>query len=157
MTNKPACQNYPNRQCDYDRKCLDSRAGCWPSLVIMAALWAAPIAAGSFWPTRVEAHPATTAAGKPIGINYPTSCCKSAATSPTGDCAPIDDRYVTERSDGYHVDIPVGGHPKLKTKGYSSIIPYAKANKQPLSNDYHICLSTDGNYRFCFFPKPGAV
>lgn len=90
-------------------------------------------------------------------VVYPGSCCNSAATSPTGDCAPIDDRFVSERSDGYHVSIPLGGHPKLKTKGYSAVIPYPDAKKQPLSNDYHICLSTDGAYRFCFFPKPGAV
>lgn len=101
-------------------------------------------------------HEAKTVAGEPIGINYPANCCNSAATSPTGDCAPISDLYVTERSDGYHVDLPVGAHPKLITKGYHGVVPYSTA-KRPISNDYHICLSTDGAMRFCFFPKPGAV
>lgn len=101
-----------------------------------------------------RAHPASTVAGQPLDIVYPGSCCNSAATSPTGDCAPIDDRYVTERADGYHINIPIGGHPKLKTKGYVGIVPYADV-KKPISNDYHICLATDGAFRFCFFPKPG--
>lgn len=115
------------------------------------ALGIVAISAGNAWP-----HPATNAAGEPIGENYPSSCCNSAATHPTGDCAPISDLYVTERSDGYHIDLPTGAHPKLITKGYSGIVPYG-TEKQPLSNDYHICLATDGAIRFCFFPKPGAV
>lgn len=104
----------------------------------------------------VNAHEARTVAGQPLNIDYPPNCCNSAATSPNGDCAPISDEYVTERADGYHINIPVGGHPKLKTKGYIGIVPYAGV-KQPISNDYHICLSEDGATRFCFFPKPGAV
>lgn len=88
---------------------------------------------------------------------YPASCCQSAADSPTGDCAPIDDQYVTEEADGYHVNLPVGAHPKLINKGYVGVVPYKDAKKQPLDNRYHICLSTDGGHRFCFFPKPGAV
>lgn len=104
----------------------------------------------------VNAHEARTVAGDPLNVFYPPGCCQSAATSPNGDCAPISDEYVTERADGYHINIPVGGHPKLKTKGYIGIVPYAGV-KQPISNDYHICLSTDGATRFCFFPKPGAV
>lgn len=104
-----------------------------------------------------RAHEATNAQGEKLGINYPPGCCNSAATSPNGDCAPISDRYVTEGPDGYHVDLPIGAHPKLKTRGYSSVIPYSQARKQPLSNDYHICLTENGTYRYCFFPKPGAV
>lgn len=107
-------------------------------------------------PTQAWPHQATNAQGQPLGITYPSGCCNSAATSPTGDCAPIDDRYVKERADGYHIDLPIGAHPKLKTKGYSGIVPYSAA-KQPISNDYHICLSTDGANRYCFFGKPGAV
>jgi hypothetical protein len=103
-----------------------------------------------------RAHEATDVNGQNLHIVYPPSCCNSAATSPTGDCAPISDEYVTERADGYHVNIPVGGHPKLITKGYVGIIPYSGV-KQPIGNDYHICLSTDGAARYCFFPKPGAV
>jgi hypothetical protein len=106
---------------------------------------------------RAFSHPATNAQGEQLGINYPSGCCSSAATNPYGDCAPIDDRYVSERSDGYHIDLPIGAHPKLKTKGYRGVIPYSEAKKQPLSNDYHICLATDGSHRYCFFPKPGAV
>lgn len=106
--------------------------------------------------TGAWAHEARTVAGDPLNVFYPPNCCNSAATSPNGDCAPISDEYVTERADGYHINIPVGGHPKLKTKGYIGIVPYAGV-KQPISNDYHICLSTDGATRFCFFPKPGAV
>lgn len=92
-------------------------------------------------------------------ITYPPNCCNSAATSPTGDCAPIDDKYVKEEPDGYHINLPVGAHPKLKTKGYSEVIPYSdsKIIKKPIDNRYHICLSTDGGSRFCFFPKPGTV
>lgn len=106
--------------------------------------------------TGAWSHEATNTAGQPLGISYPSSCCNSAAESPTGDCAPISDAYVTEEPDGYHINIPVGGHPKLITKGYIGIVPY-KGVKHPISNDYHICLSTDGAARFCFFPKPGAV
>lgn len=127
------------------------------SLLRYFAIGLSALAVGLLLAPDADAHPATTVQGEQLGINYPQSCCSSAATSPTGDCAPIEDRYVSERSDGYHVDIPIGGHPKLKTKSYSAIIPYPQAKKQPLSNDYHICLSTDGAYRFCFFPKPGAV
>lgn len=103
-----------------------------------------------------RAHEVKSLAGQPLGIVFPPNCCNSAATSPNGDCAPISDAYVTERADGYHIDIPVGGHPKLKTKGYVGIVPYKDA-KQPLGNDFYICLSTDGAARYCFFPKPGAV
>lgn len=102
------------------------------------------------------AHEARTVAGQPLDVFYPPNCCNSAATSPTGDCAPISDEYVTERADGYHINIPIGGHPKLKTKGYIGIVPYTGV-KPPISNDYHICLSENGAFRFCFFPKPGAV
>jgi hypothetical protein len=103
-----------------------------------------------------QAHEAVSLEGKPLGVVFPPACCNSAATSPTGDCAPISDEYVTERADGYHINIPVGGHPKLKNKGYVGIVPYKEA-KQPLANAFFICLSTDGAARYCFFPKPGAV
>lgn len=108
---------------------------------------------------EARAHPVHTIDGEELNITYPGSCCNSAATSPTGDCAPIDDQYVTERADGYHINLPVGAHPKLKTKGYSVVIPYkdARAKKQPLSNEYHLCVGTDGVALYCFFPKPGAV
>jgi hypothetical protein len=101
-------------------------------------------------------HQAMTAAGEPLPIVYPPSCCNSAATSPHGDCAPISDEYVHEGPNGYEINLPIGAHPKLKTKGYSAIIPY-RESKQPISNDYHICLATDGSHRYCFFGKPGAV
>jgi hypothetical protein len=102
------------------------------------------------------AHPVTNVQGEPLGINYPSGCCNSAATVPNGDCAPIDDRYVREGPNGYEINLPIGAHPKLKTKGYSEVIPYSQS-KQPISNDYHICLATDGSHRYCFFGKPGAV
>ena len=89
-------------------------------------------------------------------LTYSPECCNSAATSPTGDCAPIDDMYVTEESDGYHVNIPAGAHPRLKLNRYSGIVPYAGI-KQPIDQSYHICLADEGTHRFCFFPKPGAV
>jgi hypothetical protein len=84
----------------------------------------------------------------------PPSCCNSAADSPTGDCAPIDDQYVHQGVDGYHISLPVGSHPKLIHKGYDGVVPY-KDVKEPLDGRYHICLTTDGAYRYCFFPKPG--
>lgn len=126
-------------------------------LPILRRYWAVLAIAGAFFVLLLGiamAHEARTVAGQPLDVFYPPACCQSAATSPTGDCAPIDDRYVTERADGYHINIPVGGHPKLKTKGYIGIVPYTGV-KPPISNDYHICLSEDGAFRYCFFPKPG--
>lgn len=109
------------------------------------------------WHTGVVyPHEAKSISGQPLGIVYPPSCCNSAATSPFGDCAPIEDRYVTEEPDGYHVNLPIGGHPMLKNKGYVGIVPY-EGVKRPINNDYHICLSEDGGTRFCFFPKPGMM
>jgi hypothetical protein len=86
-------------------------------------------------------------------ITYPPSCCNSAATSINGDCAPIDSRYVTGEADGFHINLPVGSHPKLKTKGYSGVVPYS-AVRQPLDHEFHICLSNDGANRYCFFAPP---
>jgi hypothetical protein len=103
--------------------------------------------------TDARAHQATSIAGDPLGWNWPPSCCNSAATHPYGDCAIIDAKYVKERSDGYHVDIPIGGHPKLKTKGYSAVIPYKDVRDLP-TGEYGICLATDGARRFCFFAGP---
>lgn len=88
-------------------------------------------------------------------IVYPPSCCNSAATSPTGDCAPISSANVVARADGYHVSLSVGQHPKLKKKGYSAVIPYVLARQLPVDDgQFHICLSEDGGARFCFF-APG--
>ena len=97
-------------------------------------------------PLRAEAHTHD-------GVQYDPSCCNSAITSPTGDCAPIEDKYVTAEADGYHINLPVGAHPKLKKHGYVGIVPYA-ATRKPLDEKYHICLATDGANRFCFFAKP---
>jgi len=126
----------------------------WLAFTIALIVFLISAAGVVYYTTPARAHEARNTAGQPLDIMYPASCCNSAATHPTGDCAPIDDRYVTERADGYHVNIPVGGHPKLKTKGYVGVVPYDGV-KKPLSNDYHICLSEDGGTRFCFFPKPG--
>jgi len=89
-------------------------------------------------------------------IPYPSGCCNSAATSPNGDCSPIDDQYVTEGPDGYEINLPVGAHPQLRTKGYKGVVPYSTV-RQPLDWQFHICLSRDGGHRYCFFPKPGSV
>ncbi|MER9912831.1 hypothetical protein NKJ71_19585 [Mesorhizobium sp. M0050] len=113
---------------------------------VTIVLGALAISIGESWPHQVPG----------MSTNYPPECCNSAATSPNGDCAPIDDRYVTEQPDGYHINLPAGAHPRLKTHGYSEIIPYS-ARRQPLDNSYHICLSDEGQHRFCFFPKPGSV
>jgi len=93
------------------------------------------------------------------GIVYSPECCNSAATAPTGDCAPIDDRYVTEEADGYHLSLPAGAHPKLKTKAFQTVIPYKdRSIRQPLDQNYHLCISNEpSNYLYCFMPKPGAV
>lgn len=96
------------------------------------------------------AHEATNIDGYPLGWDYPARCCNSAKNSPTGDCAPISAMHVKEGPDGYAVNIPVGGHPKLKTRGYSSLIPYGQERVSPEGN-YHICLTTDGTHRYCFF------
>jgi hypothetical protein len=87
---------------------------------------------------------------------YPPSCCNSAMDSPTGDCAPIDDQYVHQGVDGYEIDLPVGAHPKLVHHGYKGVVLYSSKDvKQPLDGRYHICLMSEGTYRYCFFPKPG--
>ena len=96
------------------------------------------------------AHEATTVNGYPLGWEYPTSCCNSAAASPNGDCAPIRAEYVKEGPNGYEVNIPVGGHPKLTDRGYSAVIPYGQEKVSPEGN-YHICLAVNGIYRYCFF------
>lgn len=89
----------------------------------------------------------------PSGMVYPGECCNSAATSPNGDCAPIDVKYVTERLDGYHVNLPVGAHPQLKTQGYSGVVPYSSARWSE-DGQPHICLGYNGVNRFCFFMPP---
>ena len=99
---------------------------------------------------EARGHPATNTAGYPLGWDYSPACCQSAKTAPTGDCAPIDSKYVTEAPDGYHIDLPVGAHPKLKKKGYKGIVPYKDAKVSPEGN-YHICLAIDGVHRFCFY------
>lgn len=99
---------------------------------------------------EARAHPAKSIDGYPLGWNYSPSCCNSAQNSATGDCAPISGKYVTERPDGYHLDLPVGAHPKLKTKGYKAIIPYKDAKVSPEGN-FHLCITTDGTHRFCFY------
>lgn len=112
------------------------------------ALGIVTIPAGDAWPHQIPGHD--------HGVSYAPECCNSAATSPTGDCAPIEDQYVTEGPDGYIVELPAGAHPRLKTHSYSSVIPYSGV-RQPVDNSYHICLANEGAFRFCFFPKPGAV
>lgn len=124
-----------------------------PTIAISLAL--ATITGGAIALSAYEAFPHQIP-GHTHGVTYSPECCNSAATSPTGDCAPIDDQYVSEQRDGYHVNLPAGAHPKLKTHGYSEVIPYS-ARRQPIDNSYHICLSNEGGHRFCFFPKPGAV
>lgn len=92
----------------------------------------------------------------PSGLwTYPPGCCNSAATHPTGDCAPIPEMSVRETPDGYAVTLAPGQHPKLKSKGYSGLIPYRSARPSP-DGEYHICLSTDGARRYCFFSPPMA-
>ena len=102
------------------------------------------------WTWPAWSHQAHTIAGDPLGWLWPPECCNSAATSPTGDCAVIDPSTVTEGPDGYHVNLKVGDHPRLKTKGYSAVIPYGLERNSP-SGEYGICLTTDGSHRFCFF------
>jgi hypothetical protein len=106
----------------------------------------------------IAAMTATAAAAHdaPSGFKYPPGCCHSAAESPTGDCAPIASRFVTEAADGYHVSIPVGAHPQLKTRPYSGVVPYDAARDSD-DGQPHICLSRDGANRFCFFMPPRGV
>jgi hypothetical protein len=98
-------------------------------------------------------YPHTAPSGEFV---YPPGCCHSAATNPNGDCAPIPDGTVTAHSDGWHITLAIGQHPKLKTKGYTAVIPYAQA-KYADDGEFHICLSNDGAVRYCFFaPPPGS-
>lgn len=119
-------------------------------------LWAAAISsyAAFTWAMVGPAwsHEAHTVDGYPLGWQYDAGCCRSAA-EPGGDCAPIASQYVTEGPDGYHINLPVGAHPQLVSKGYSGVVPYSVARTSPEGN-YHICLSRDGNYRFCFYAGP---
>lgn len=100
----------------------------------------------------VYPHEAHTVQGYPLGWMYDPGCCRSAA-EPGGDCAPIQDKYVEEKPDGYHVNLPVGAHPQLVTKGYSGVVPYNVVKRSPEGN-FHICLSRDGGHRFCFYAGP---
>lgn len=118
----------------------------WVLAIVASVLFLAMLFGGKAWPHQVPG----------MAMSYPPECCNSAAMSPTGDCAPIDDRYVTEEPDGYHINLPAGAHPRLKLHGYVGVVPYS-ARRQPIDNAYHICLSNEGAYRFCFFPKPGNV
>lgn len=86
---------------------------------------------------------------------YPLGCCRS-AEEPGGDCAPIDDRFVVFGDDGWHVNIPRGGHPQLLNKGYSGVVPFATTRPSP-DGQTHICLSRDGASRYCFFKLPPGV
>lgn len=78
---------------------------------------------------------------------YPQICCSGK------DCAPIDAKYVTEGADGYHVNLPAGAHPMLKTKGYDGVVPYTSV-KDSQDGAFHICLSYEGLNRYCFFAGP---
>jgi hypothetical protein len=89
-------------------------------------------------------------------FEYPPLCCNSARTSPTGDRDTISSAAVIARADGYHVNLGVGAHPKLLTKGYACVIPYNLAKPSP-DGQFHICLSTDGEHRYCFFAPPPGV
>jgi len=115
------------------------------SRLIISSMAVAVIAVSSLVAvTMAKAHTAQS------GMEYPPQCCHSAATHKNGDCAPIDARYVTEAADGYHVELPVGTHPQLKTQGYSGVVPYQSARDSE-DGAYHICLARDGHSRFCFF------
>lgn len=128
--------------------------------IVMACI-GYPVAVGIFWllvscagqTARAHEAPATIASQP---WSYGADCCHSAADVPYGDCAPIANKYVTTKPDGYHVDLPVGVHPKLLSKGYAGIIPYGQERRSQ-DFEYHICLSTDGGHRFCFFAAPGAI
>lgn len=117
-------------------------------LTIANALAIAMMYLAWVWPAL--GHEAMSIKGDPLGWVWPPECCNSAATSPTGDCAVIDPSTVREGPDGYIVTLRVGDHPRLKTKGYTAVIPYHLARDSP-SGEYGICLTTDGNHRFCFF------
>lgn len=78
---------------------------------------------------------------------YAPECCSGK------DCAPIAAKFVTEEADGYHVRLPPGSHPMLRTKGYDGVIPYSSV-KDSQDGAFHICLSDEGVYRFCFFAGP---
>jgi hypothetical protein len=101
------------------------------------------------WAYPALTHEATNVLGFPLGWKYEPGYCRSAA-EPGGDCAPISSEYVTEGPDGWHIDLPKGAHPKLLTKGYSGVVPYGVEKASPEGN-YHICLSTDGASRYCFY------
>lgn len=75
---------------------------------------------------------------------YPEYCCSGK------DCAPIDAKFVKERADGVHVNIPVGAHPMLKKQSYSAVVPYSSV-KVSEDDRPHICLAYEGTSRFCFF------
>lgn len=122
-----------------------------------------PSGAGTIWGDRMKTllvsivifglAAAASAHVADSGQVYPGFCCNSAADSPTGDCAPIASSFVKEGPDGYHVSIPAGGHPQLKTQSYSAVIPY-NVVKDSDDGQAHICLAYEGTSRFCFFMPP---
>lgn len=117
--------------------------------LLLAALAAVALLAGFI--AKASAHEAQSQMW-----TYPAGCCNSAATSPNGDCDVISGRYVKATPDGYELDLPIGAHPKLKTKGYRGFVPMAQV-RQSGDFDYHLCISTDGANRYCFFAAPGAM
>lgn len=96
-------------------------------------------------PTALIAAMMATAAGAHDW--YPSICCSGK------DCAPIDEKFITEKVDGYHVNLPAGSHPMLKKQSYSAVIPYSSA-KDSQDGMAHICLAYEGTSRFCFFMPP---
>lgn len=106
------------------------------------ALWSAAIAVA----IMAFAHEA------PSGWTYPQECC-----STTMDCAPIDDRLVQERADGWHVAVPRGAHETRPWfQGRHVFARGSAAVKHSGDGRFHLCIGTEGQWR-CLYVPPGAV
>lgn len=103
------------------------------------------------YPVPAYPHEATSTAGQPLGWAYPWSCCSGQ------DCGPIPESAVKERPDGYHVTILPGQHPMVKTRAFSTVVPYKVARDAP-DGGFHLCLKPetvpDAQRFLCFYRGP---
>lgn len=121
----------------------------WMLYFIASCLMIAIVMAG--WLTFANAHEAMPTGSQPLGWQYPSRCCWSAANAPAGrlgDCADIPDHAVKVGPDGYVVTLEPGDHPMVMER-ISYVIPYAETEQSP-DGRYHLCISLTMKRR-CFF------
>jgi len=108
----------------------------WRILWIMLAVGIAMVV----WAASAEAH-----------SWYPTRCCWSPQTAPSGrlgDCDAIPTVRVKEGPNGYEVSLVPGDHPMVK-EPISFVVAYDDADVS-LDGGYHVCFNSLMQVR-CFF------